>query len=136
MNFIENIKRGTETFIGEEELAQRLNQDKPLRVKLGVDPTRPDLTFGHMVVFNKLRQFQEAGHQAVLIIGDYTAMIGDPSGRSSTRPVLTKEEIEENARTYLDQAFMILDRDKTEVRFNSEWFGKMSLAIAFRSLAG
>lgn len=126
MNFIENIKRGTETFIGEEELAQRLNQDKPLRVKLGVDPTRPDLTFGHMVVFNKLRQFQEAGHQAVLIIGDYTAMIGDPSGRSSTRPVLTKEEIEENARTYLDQAFMILDRDKTEVRFNSEWFGKMS----------
>ena len=126
MNFIENIKRGTETFIGEEELAQRLNQDKPLRVKLGVDPTRPDLTFGHMVVFNKLRQFQEAGHQAVLIIGDYTAMIGDPSGRSSTRPVLTKEEIEENARTYLDQAFMILDRDKTEVRFNSEWFGQMS----------
>ena len=126
MNFIENIKRGTETFIGEEELAQRLNQDKPLRVKLGVDPTRPDLTFGHMVVFNKLRQFQEAGHQAVLIIGDYTAMIGDPSGRSSTRPVLTREEIEENARTYLDQAFMILDRDKTEVRFNSEWFGKMS----------
>lgn len=126
MNFIENIKRGTETFIGEEELAQRLNQDKPLRVKLGVDPTRPDLTFGHMVVFNKLRQFQEAGHQAVLIIGDYTAMIGDPSGRSSTRPVLTQEEIEENARTYLDQAFMILDRDKTEVRFNSEWFGKMS----------
>ena len=107
MNFIENIKRDTETFIGEEELAQRLNQDKPLRVKLGVDPTRPDLTFGHMVVFNKLRQFQEAGHQAVLIIGDYTAMIGDPSGRSSTRPVLTKEEIEENARTYLDQAFMI-----------------------------
>ena len=126
MNFIENIKRGTETFIGEEELVERLNQDKPLRVKLGVDPTRPDLTFGHMVVFNKLRQFQEAGHQAVLIIGDYTAMIGDPSGRSSTRPVLTKEEIEENARTYLDQAFMILDRDKTEVRFNSEWFGKMS----------
>ena len=126
MNFIENIKRGTETFIGEEELVQRLNQDKPLRVKLGVDPTRPDLTFGHMVVFNKLCQFQEAGHQAVLIIGDYTAMIGDPSGRSSTRPVLTREEIEENARTYLDQAFMILDRDKTEVRFNSEWFGKMS----------
>ena len=79
-----------------------------------------------MVVFNKLRQFQESGHQAVLIIGDYTAMIGDPSGRSSTRPVLTQEEIEENARTYLDQAFMILDRDKTEVRFNSEWFGKMS----------
>ena len=130
MNFIENIKRGTETFIGEEELAQRLNQDKPLRVKLGVDPTRPDLTFGHMVVFNKLRQFQEAGHQAVLIIGDYTAMIGDPSGRSSTRPVLTKEEIEENARTYLDQAFMILDRDKTEVRFNTNG-SEDELAIAF-----
>jgi tyrosyl-tRNA synthetase len=126
MQFIESVKRGTETFIGEEELAERLRQDKPLRVKLGVDPTRPDLTFGHMVVFNKLLQFQEAGHQAVLIIGDYTAMIGDPSGRSSTRPVLTQEEVEENARTYLEQAFKILDREKTEVRFNSEWFSKMS----------
>ena len=136
MDFLKDVIRGTETFIGEEDLQERLDAGKKLRVKLGVDPTRPDLTFGHMVVFNKLRQFQEAGHQAVLIIGDYTAMIGDPSGRSSTRPVLTQKEVEENAQTYLDQAFKILDKDKTEVRFNSEWFGKMSfgdtLALARR----
>ena len=136
MSFLKEVIRGTETFIGEEDLEKRLKETKPLRVKLGVDPTRPDLTFGHMVVFNKLRQFQEAGHQAVLIIGDYTAMIGDPSGRSSTRPVLTQEEVDENAKTYLDQAFMILDKEKTEVRFNSEWFSKMSfgdtLALARR----
>ena len=136
MDFLKDIIRGTETFIGEEDLQERLDAGKTLRVKLGVDPTRPDLTFGHMVVFNKLRQFQEAGHQAVLIIGDYTAMIGDPSGRSSTRPVLTQEEVEQNSQTYLDQAFKILDKDKTEVRFNSEWFGKMSfgdtLALARR----
>ena len=130
MDFIEQVKRGTETFIGQEELTERLKQGEPLRVKLGVDPTRPDLTFGHMVVFNKLRQFQDLEHQAVLIIGDYTAMIGDPSGRSSTRPVLTREEVEENAKTYLDQAFKILDKEKTEVRFNSEWFGKMSFGEA------
>ncbi len=136
MNFLKEVIRGTEHFIGEEDLEKRLKEEKPLRVKLGVDPTRPDLTFGHMVVFNKLRQFQEAGHQAVLIIGDYTAMIGDPSGRSSTRPVLTQEEVEENAKTYLDQAFKILDKEKTEIRFNSEWFSKMSfgdtLALARR----
>ena len=121
------LQRNTEHFIGEAELRERLHAGKPLRVKLGVDPTRPDLTFGHMVVFNKLRQFQDLGHQAVLIIGDYTAMIGDPSGRSSTRPVLTEAEVKTNAATYLDQAFRILDRAKTEVRFNSEWFAKMSL---------
>jgi tyrosyl-tRNA synthetase len=136
MDFLKEVIRGTETFIGEEDLKERLHAGKKLRVKLGVDPTRPDLTFGHMVVFNKLRQFQLAGHQAVLIIGDYTAMIGDPSGRSSTRPVLTQEEVEENARTYLDQAFKILEKENTEVRFNSEWFGKMSfgdtLALARR----
>ena len=136
MSFLKEVIRGTETFIGEEDLEKRLKETKQLRVKLGVDPTRPDLTFGHMVVFNKLRQFQEAGHQAMLIIGDYTAMIGDPSGRSSTRPVLTQEEVDENAKTYLDQAFMILDKEKTEVRFNSEWFSKMSfgdtLALARR----
>lgn len=99
-----------------------------MRVKLGVDPTRPDLTFGHLVVFNKLRQFQDLGHQAVLIIGDFTTRIGDPSGRSSTRPVLTIDEIESNAETYLEQAFRILDADKTEVRRNSEWFSNMSFA--------
>ncbi|MDP0501371.1 MAG: tyrosine--tRNA ligase [Verrucomicrobiota bacterium JB022] len=108
-----------------EELEKRLAEGRPLRVKLGVDPTRPDLTFGHMVVFNKLRQFQDLGHEAVLIIGDFTTLIGDPSGRSSTRPVLTKEEITENAKTYVDQAYQILDPAKTTVRFNSEWFGKM-----------
>lgn len=115
----------TDSFIGAEQLAERLASGKPLRVKLGVDPTRPDLTFGHMVVFNKLRQFQELGHQAVLVIGDFTTLIGDPSGRSSTRPVLTREEIETNAATYLDQAFKVLDRSKTEVRRNSEWFSRM-----------
>jgi tyrosyl-tRNA synthetase len=122
------LQRHTEQFISADELRARLGAKRPLRVKLGVDPTRPDLTFGHMVVFNKLRQFQELGHQAVLIIGDFTAMIGDPSGRSSTRPVLSEAEVESNAKTYLDQAFKILDRHKTEVRRNSEWFGKMSLA--------
>ena len=86
---LESLQRHTEHFISPDELRERLGAGRPLRVKLGVDPTRPDLTFGHMVVFNKLRQFQDLGHQAVLIIGDFTAMIGDPSGRSSTRPVLT-----------------------------------------------
>ena len=105
---------------------QILHGNKPLRVKLGVDPTRPDLTFGHLVVFNKLRQFQDLGHEALLIIGDFTTLIGDPSGRSNTRPVLTKEEIVENAQTYLDQAFKILDQEKTTVFYNSEWFDAMS----------
>ena len=125
---LESLQRHTEHFISPDELRERLGAGRPLRVKLGVDPTRPDLTFGHMVVFNKLRQFQDLGHQAVLIIGDFTAMIGDPSGRSSTRPVLTESEVKTNATTYLEQAFKILDRTKTEVRFNSEWFAKMTLA--------
>lgn len=124
---IELLKQRAEVFLGGEQLLERLKAGKKLRVKLGVDPTRPDLTFGHMVVFNKLRQFQELGHQAVLIIGDFTTRIGDPSGRSSARPILTEEEINENAKTYLDQAFKILDPEKTEVRRNSEWFGKMSM---------
>jgi len=127
MPAVEALQRNTEHFISPDELRERLRAKKPLRVKLGVDPTRPDLTFGHMVVFNKLRQFQDLGHQAVLIIGDFTAMIGDPSGRSSTRPVLTEAEVRANAQTYLEQAFKILDRAKTEVRYNSEWFAKMSL---------
>lgn len=116
----------TVDFVTPEELEKRLAKGKPLRVKLGVDPTRPDLTFGHMVVFNKLRQFQDAGHTAVLIIGDYTTLIGDPSGRSATRPVLTQEEIASNAETYLEQAFKVLDESKTEVRRNSEWFNGMA----------
>jgi len=124
---IELLKQRAEVFLGEDQLRERIAAGKRLRVKLGVDPTRPDLTFGHMVVFNKLRQFQDLGHQAVLVIGDFTTRIGDPSGRSVARPILSAEEIDENAKTYLDQAFKILDPEKTEVRRNSEWFGKMSM---------
>jgi tyrosyl-tRNA synthetase len=125
MSLIETIRTNTDTVIGDTELEDRLHGNRPLRVKLGVDPTRPDLTFGHLVVFNKLRQFQDLGHEAVLIIGDFTTLIGDPSGRSDTRPVLTKDEIMGNADTYLEQAFKILDEDKTTVVYNSEWFDKM-----------
>ena len=126
MSLTETLRLNAETVIGETELEDRLHGNKPLRVKLGVDPTRPDLTFGHLVVFNKLRQFQDLGHEALLIIGDFTTLIGDPSGRSNTRPVLTKEEIVENAQTYLEQAFKILDQEKTTVFYNSEWFDEMS----------
>jgi tyrosyl-tRNA synthetase len=126
MSPIEIIRQNTETLINEEELQKRLALGRPLRIKLGVDPTRPDLTFGHLVVFNKLRQFQDLGHHAILIIGDFTTLIGDPSGRSSTRPVLTRDEIQANALTYAEQAFRILDRDKTTLCYNSEWFNKMS----------
>lgn len=126
MNPIDVIKQNAEALYGEEQLLEKLKTGKKLKVKLGVDPTRPDLTFGHMVVFNKLRQFQDLGHEAILIIGDFTTLIGDPSGRSSTRPVLTEEEIKENARTYVDQAYLVLDPEKTTVRFNSEWFNDMS----------
>jgi tyrosyl-tRNA synthetase len=125
MSLIETIRTNTETIIGDTELEDRLHGNRPLRVKLGVDPTRPDLTFGHLVVFNKLRQFQDLGHEAILIIGDFTTLIGDPSGRSDTRPVLTKEEIVDNAQTYLEQAFKILDEEKTTVVYNSEWFNDM-----------
>jgi tyrosyl-tRNA synthetase len=125
MSLIETIRTNTDTVIGDTELEDRLHGNRPLRVKLGVDPTRPDLTFGHLVVFNKLRQFQDLGHEAILIIGDFTTLIGDPSGRSNTRPVLTKDEIIDNAQTYLEQAFKILDEDKTTVVYNSEWFDKM-----------
>lgn len=125
MSLIETIRTNTDTIIGESELQDRMQGKRPLRVKLGVDPTRPDLTFGHLVVFNKLRQFQDLGHEAILIIGDFTTLIGDPSGRSSTRPVLTKEQIIENAQTYLEQAFKVLDENKTTVVYNSEWFNEM-----------
>lgn len=126
MTLPQTITNATETIIGGEELAKRMAEAKrPLRIKFGVDPTRPDLTFGHMVVFNKLRQFQDLGHEAILIIGDFTTLIGDPSGRSDLRPVLTREEINQNAETYLEQAFQVIDRDKTTVRRNSEWFDAM-----------
>ncbi len=122
---IKQICFNAETIIGVEELEKKLQTGKKLKVKLGIDPTRPDLTFGHMVVFNKLRQFQDLGHEAILLIGDYTTIIGDPSGRSETRPILTKEQIESNASTYLAQAFKVLDKQKTIVRRNSEWFSNM-----------
>jgi tyrosyl-tRNA synthetase len=105
----------------EGDLAAKLDGGRPLRVKLGIDPTAPDIHLGHTVVLNKLRQFQDDGHQVVLIIGDYTARVGDPSGRSDQRPMLSPDEIDANARTFQEQAFKVLDHDRTEVRFNSEW---------------
>lgn len=117
------------------ELEKRLAEGAPLRVKLGVDPTAPDIHLGHAVVLGKLREFQDAGHTAVLIIGDWTARVGDPSGRSSTRPMLSAEEIDANAETYQAQAFTILDPDRTEVRRNGEWFADMGLEPLFRLAA-
>ncbi len=111
-----------------DELERRLAGGAPLRVKLGIDPTAPDIHLGFAVVLKKLREFQDLGHTAVLVIGDYTARVGDPSGRSKTRPVLSSEEIQANTETYLDQAYLILDRDRTEVRRNSEWLAPLTLA--------
>ena len=126
------IKARSERLIGEDALLERLKAGRPLRVKLGVDPTRPDLTFGHMVCLNKLRELQDLGHVAVLLIGDFTTRVGDPTGRSSTRPVLTPEEIAANAATYLEQAYRILDRARTEVVRNGDWFGRMSFLDAIQ----
>ena len=125
---LEILKRNVVDLVSEEELLERLKEERPLRVKLGVDPSRPDLHLGHAVVLRKLRQFQDLGHKVILIIGDFTARIGDPSGRSVTRPMLTKEEVLENAKTYQEQAFKILDPEKTELRFNGEWLDKMTFA--------
>lgn len=123
------IRRGTSEIIPEEELAKKIEksikENKPLNIKLGCDPTRPDLHLGHSVVIRKLAQFQQLGHQAILIIGDFTAMIGDPTGRNSTRPPLTFEESMKNAQSYVDQAAKILDQEKTKIVYNSEWLGKM-----------
>ncbi|HEX5930063.1 MAG TPA: tyrosine--tRNA ligase [Solirubrobacterales bacterium] len=116
-----DLARNAVDVLPEGRLAEQLAGDRPLRVKLGIDPTTADIHLGHTVVLEKLREFQEAGHQVVLIIGDFTARIGDPSGRSSTRPLPAPEEIEANAATYQEQAFKLLDRERTEVRFNSEW---------------
>jgi tyrosyl-tRNA synthetase len=122
---LEVTKRGCEELLIESEWIQKLVQSektgKPLRIKLGLDPTAPDIHLGHTVVLNKLRQLQDLGHQVIFLIGDFTSMIGDPSGRNSTRPPLTREQIQENAKTYHQQAVKILDADKTEIRFNSEW---------------
>lgn len=119
------IRRGTDTFLIEEEFEQKLarakKEGRPLRCKLGLDPTAPDIHIGHTVVLNKLRQLQDLGHTVIFLVGDFTAAIGDPSGRNATRPPLSHEQIVENAKTYLNQAGMVLDLDRTEVRYNSEW---------------
>ncbi|HDP67820.1 MAG TPA: tyrosine--tRNA ligase [Candidatus Marinimicrobia bacterium] len=126
---IDIIKKGTEELISEEELIHKLEKSvksgRPLRIKQGFDPTAPDIHLGHTVGIRKLREFQELGHTIVLIIGDYTGMVGDPSGKSETRPRLTYEQVRENAKTYENQFFKILDRSKTEVHYNGEWFSKM-----------
>lgn len=126
---LEVIRRGTAEIVPEEELIEKLKkskkQNKPLKIKLGCDPTRPDLHLGHSVILRKLRQFQDLGHEAILIIGDFTAMIGDPSGQNQTRPALSATEITENASTYLDQASRILDKEKTTIVYNSHWLGAM-----------
>jgi tyrosyl-tRNA synthetase len=112
--------------ISEKELEKKLEEGRPLRIKFGVDPTAPDIHLGHTVPLEKLRQFQEMGHQAILLIGDFTATVGDPTGRSAARPPLTREEVLSNAETYTDQAFKVLDREKTEIIFNGEWFREMT----------
>jgi tyrosyl-tRNA synthetase len=128
----ERLKRGTAGVIPEGGLEEKLwkarQENRPLRIKLGLDPTAPDIHLGFAVVLRKLRQFQDLGHQVVIIVGDYTALIGDPSGRSTTRPMLSQEEIAANARTYVEQLARILDRERTEVRFNSEWLGRLTFA--------
>ncbi len=122
------IGRGAEEILKLEELEERLKLARPLRVKAGFDPTAPDLHIGHTVLLNKMRQFQDLGHQVIFLIGDFTGMIGDPTGKNVTRKPLTREDVEANARTYSDQVFKVLDREKTELRFNSEWFDKMDAA--------
>ena len=122
------LKRGVAEIIVEEELVRQLETDKRLRLKMGFDPSRPDIHLGHVVGMRKLRQFQELGHQVVLIVGDWTAQIGDPSGMSQTRPMLSAEEVRDNAETYMQQFFKVVDKERTETRWQSEWFGKFSLA--------
>jgi tyrosyl-tRNA synthetase len=126
------LTRGAAQVISEAELAEKLRANRPLRVKLGVDPTSADLHLGHTIILRKLRDFQELGHQAVLIIGDFTALIGDPSGRSATRPTITREEVDRNAATYREQAFKILDQSKTEIVYNGSWLGKLSFEDVIR----
>ncbi|WP_286714523.1 tyrosine--tRNA ligase [Marinobacter sp. tcs-11] len=129
------IKRGIDELIPEEDLVAKLKEGRPLRVKAGFDPTAPDLHLGHTVLINKLRQFQDLGHEVIFLIGDFTGMIGDPTGKSATRPPLTEDQVRENAITYKEQVFKILDREKTRVVFNSEWMSKMTAADMIR-LAG
>lgn len=123
---LKQLTAGTAKVLSEKELLEKLRLGRPLRIKLGVDPTAPDIHLGHTVALEKLRQFQLLGHQAVLLIGDFTATVGDPTGRSSTRPPLTRDEVLSNAATYTDQAFKILDKSKTEIVYNGDWFRKMT----------
>ncbi len=132
---LDMIGRGADEIIKHEELEARLKLGRPLRIKAGFDPTAPDLHLGHTVLLNKMRQFQDLGHQIIFLIGDFTGMIGDPSGKSATRKPLTREDVLANARTYEAQVFKVLERERTEVRFNSEWFGQMGAADMIR-LAG
>lgn len=120
------IRRGTHEILSEEDLIAKLKLGRPLKIKAGFDPTAPDLHLGHTVLINKLKHFQDLGHEIYFLIGDYTAKIGDPSGKNATRPPLTDEQIKENAKTYAEQVFKILDKDKTKIVFNSQWFNEMS----------
>jgi tyrosyl-tRNA synthetase len=129
------IARGTEEILKRDELEKRLAGGKPLRIKAGFDPTAPDLHLGHTVLLNKMRQFQDLGHQVIFLIGDFTGMIGDPTGKNATRKPLTREDVLANAETYAEQVYKVLDRTKTELRFNSEWFGTMTAADMIK-LAG
>jgi tyrosyl-tRNA synthetase len=126
------LRRGVAEVISEQELVKLLESGRPLRLKQGFDPSRPDIHLGHVVGLRKLRQFQEMGHQVILIVGDWTAQIGDPSGESATRPMLTHEEVKRNAETYMKQFFKVVDRDKTQVKWQSEWFGKFGLSDVIR----
>jgi len=123
---LEIIRRGADEILVEKDLVAKLEEGRPLRIKAGFDPTAPDLHLGHTVLINKLRQFQDLGHEVLFLIGDFTGMIGDPTGKSATRPPLTPEDVEQNSKTYQQQIFKILDKEKTKVVFNSEWMNKMS----------
>ena len=126
------IKRGCEEILLEQQLIDKLKENRPLRIKAGFDPTAPDLHLGHTVLINKLRQFQDLGHQIIFLIGDFTGMIGDPTGKSATRPPLTREDVEKNAKSYQEQVFKILDPEKTQIQFNSSWMSEMSAADIIR----
>ena len=132
---LSTIARGADEIIKREELVERLGSGRPLRIKAGFDPTAPDLHIGHTVLLNKMRQFQDLGHRVIFLIGDFTGMIGDPTGKNVTRKPLTREDVLANAETYAEQVYKVLDREKTELRFNSEWFGRMSAADMIRLAA-
>lgn len=131
-NALDLIARGSDELLKRDELETRLKEGRPLRIKAGFDPTAPDLHLGHTVLLNKMRQFQDLGHQVIFLIGDFTGMIGDPTGKNVTRKPLTRDDVLRNAETYAAQVFKVLDKERTEVRFNSEWFDKMSAADMIR----